>query len=441
MNTISISPLHDRYNKYTENLKVYFSEFSFFLKRMEIEIVYLAKFLGEIIKIDEEELGEINELLLNIFTNFDINEYSKIKEIELITNHDVKAIEYYLKGELINNGYEKYVSYIHFGLTSQDINNTAISVILKQYLDKYYLVDLYKLNYDIFKISNKWKDIIMISRTHGQPAVPTKLGKEIMVFKYRLDLQLELLKNQKIYGKFGGAVGNFNAHKCAYPNIDWEKFAEDIYNNYGIKRSKYTTQIDSYDSLAVVFDNIKRINNILLDLCQDIWLYISMDYLKQKININETGSSTMPHKVNPINFENAEGNLKLANTLLNFFSDKLPISRLQRDLTDSTVLRNLGISFGYIKVAYENIVKGLNKLDVNKEKIEEDLDKNYFVIVEGIQTVLRKYGYKNSYEKLKELSRTNKQIGKKEIDIFIQNLDVNEDIKEELMKINVRNYI
>lgn len=408
---------------------------------MEIEIVYLAKFLGEIIKIDEEELGDINELFLNIITNFDINEYSKIKEIELITNHDVKAIEYYLKGELINNDYEKYVPYIHFGLTSQDINNTAVSVILKQYLDKYYLVDLIILNNELLKLSNSWEDITMISRTHGQPAVPTKLGKEIMVFKYRLDLQLELLKNQKIYGKFGGAVGNFNAHKCAYPNIDWEKFAEDIYDNYSIKRSKFTTQIDSYDSLAVVFDNIKRINNILLDLCQDIWLYISMDYLKQKINENETGSSTMPHKVNPINFENAEGNLKLANTLLNFFSDKLPISRLQRDLTDSTVLRNLGISFGYIKVAYENIVKGLNKLDVNKAKIEEDLDKNYIVIVEGIQTVLRKYSYKNSYEKLKELSRTNKQIGKKEIDIFIQNLDVNEDIKKELMKINIRNYI
>ncbi len=337
-------------------------------------------------------------------------------------------------------GFEKHISFIHFGLTSQDINNTAISISLKNYIKSKFQSSFNKIIKELLKLSSKCKEIVMLSRTHGQPAVPTTFGKELYVFVYRLENQKKILDISNYYGKFGGASGNLNAHKLAYPNINWIDFGKNMINSLGLIRSKYTTQIDNYENLSVVFDAIKRINSVLIDMCQDIWLYILQDYLKQDINKDEVGSSTMPHKVNPINFENAEGNLKMANNMLEFFSRKLPISRLQRDLTDSTVLRNMGVVFGHCEIAYNNIFIGLKKLIPNKNKINTDLVNNCVVISEGIQTILRKYGCKDAYEQLKDFSRTNKKIERNDINTFINKLKIDDNIKKELNNISILNY-
>ena len=439
---ISLSPLDDRYSKLTEELKDYFSEYALFKYRMRVELKYFVKLvelnLKELYGIGVKEIKKIFKLIYRCYNK---ESYDNIKKYEKITKHDVKALEYYLRDVFDKYELSRYKSFIHFGLTSQDINNTANSLQLKDCIQKSYIN---KLNTIIKKINfytDDFAEITMISRTHGQPAVPTTMGKEFNVFSYRLELQLEQLKNMKYYGKFGGASGNLNAHKYAYPEIDWIKFGESFMKSMDLERSLYTTQIDSYDSFATIFDCLKRINNILIDMCQDIWLYISMDYLKQKIIKGEVGSSTMPHKVNPINFENAEGNLKLANSLLEFFSRKLPVSRLQRDLTDSTVLRNVGVIFGHIFVAFDNILNGLNKIDINLEKINEDLKNNFVVVTEGIQTLLRRYGYEDAYEKLKDFSRKNKVVTEFEIKNFVEKLKIDKFIKEKLMKIDVIDYI
>lgn len=439
---ISLSPLDDRYSKITEELKDYFSEYALFKYRMRVELKYFIKLvelnLKELYGIGIKEIKKIFKLIYRCYNK---ESYDNIKKYEKITKHDVKALEYYLRDVFDKYELSRYKSFIHFGLTSQDINNTANSLQLKDCIQKSYIN---KLNTIIKKINfytDDFAGITMISRTHGQPAVPTTMGKEFNVFSYRLELQLEQLKNMKYYGKFGGASGNLNAHKYAYPEIDWIKFGESFMKSMDLERSKHTTQIDSYDSFATIFDCLKRINTILIDMCQDIWLYISMDYLKQKIIEGEVGSSTMPHKVNPINFENAEGNLKLVNSLLEFFSRKLPVSRLQRDLTDSTVLRNVGVIFGHIFVAFDNILNGLNKIDINLEKINEDLKNNFVVVTEGIQTLLRRYGYEDAYEKLKDFSRKNKVVTEFEIKNFVEKLEIDNFIKEKLKNIDVLDYI
>lgn len=439
---ISLSPLDDRYSKLTKELKDYFSEYALFKYRMRVELKYFVK----LVELNLKELygigiNGIKKIFKLIYRCYNKESYDNIKKYEKITKHDVKALEYYLRDVFDKYELSRYKSFIHFGLTSQDINNTANSLQLKDCIQKSYIN---KLNTIIKKINfytDDFAEITMISRTHGQPAVPTTMGKEFNVFSYRLELQLEQLKDMKYYGKFGGASGNLNAHKYAYPEIDWIKFGESFMKSMDLERSKHTTQIDSYDSFATIFDCLKRINNILIDMCQDIWLYISMDYLKQKIIKGEVGSSTMPHKVNPINFENAEGNLKLANSLLEFFSRKLPVSRLQRDLTDSTVLRNVGVIFGHIFVAFDNILNGLNKIDINLEKINEDLKNNFVVVTEGIQTLLRRYGYEDAYEKLKDFSRNNKVVTELEIKNFVEKLEIDNFIKEKLKNIDVLDYI
>jgi adenylosuccinate lyase len=439
---ISLSPLDDRYSETTKELKKYFSEYALFKYRMRVELKYFIKLVElNLEELDGININQIRKIFKLIYRNYNNKAYKKIKDYEKVTKHDVKALEYYLRDVFDKYELSRYKSFIHFGLTSQDINNTANSLQLKDCIQKNYIK---KLNTIIEKInfySTNFADVIMISRTHGQPAVPTTMGKEFKVFSYRLGIQLEQLMSMKYYGKFGGASGNLNAHKYAYPEIDWEKFGNELIESMNLERSLHTTQIDSYDSFATIFDCLKRINNILVDMCQDIWLYVSMDYLKQKIIEGEVGSSTMPHKVNPINFENAEGNLKLANSLLEFFSSKLPISRLQRDLTDSTVLRNVGVIFGHIFVAFDNIMKGLNKIDINLDKIDEDLENNFVVVTEGIQTLLRRYGYEDAYEKLKDFSRNNKAITQVDIKNFVESLEIDNFIKEKLKNIHVLDYI
>ena len=442
MEKICISPLDDRYLKYTKSIKNYFSEFAFFRYRILVEIEYFITLLELNLKGYDRLNDDIICSIKNIFFDFCFDDYIKIKNIEKKIKHDVKSIEYFLIEKFTNIGIKSYTPLIHFGLTSQDVNNTAIGISLKTFIFDKYIFHFNNIVDNLLENKiNEWEGIVMLSRTHGQPAVPTTLSKEFRVFCYRLHLQYEILLDTKFYGKFGGASGNLNAHKIAYPSIDWIEFGNVFIQRFGLIRSKFTTQIDNYDNIAVLFDCLKRINNILIDMCQDIWLYISFDYLKQLIVPGEVGSSTMPHKINPINFENAEGNLKLANSLLEFFSRKLPISRLQRDLTDSTVLRNLGVIFGHIFVAFNNIEIGLSKLDVNREKIQEDLDDNYVVIAEGIQTILRKYGHLDAYEKMKALTRSNSKITKTDIDLFINNLIVNDEIKDELRNLNVKTYI
>ena len=442
MNNLTISPLDNRYSNKLEKVKMYFSESSFFKYRSKVEIEYFID-LSKIISkdLDLEISGKSKKYLRDIYKNFNIEDYNTIKKIEKKINHDVKSIEYWLQDKFKNLNLEKFITYIHFGLTSQDINNTANSLSIKDYITYEYLPSINNLINILTEKINKWDDIVILSHTHGQPAVPSKMGKELQVFKYRLNLQLEHLKNAKYYGKFGGASGNLNAHKFSYPEVDWEKFGEEYMKNLGLIRSKYTTQIDNYDNYSYIFDCLKRINTIFIDFCQDIWLYISMNYFNQKIKEDEVGSSTMPHKVNPINFENAEGNLKLANTLLEFFSRKLPVSRLQRDLTDSTVLRNIGVIFGHIELSFNNICRGLNKLMINKDKIEKDLNDNFIVISEGIQVLLKRHGYKDAYEKLKKFSRKNTKIDKDTLNMFILSLDIKEEIKIRLLNLDVHNYI
>lgn len=438
---ISISPIDGRYHGKTTELNNYFSEFALFKYRTLVEIEYFIQLHEAGLKSLNPLSAENTKALRDIYIKFSLNDAKRIKEIESVTNHDIKAVEYFIKERLDKLGLSENKEFVHFGLTSQDINNTSIPVSIKDALNDVLLPEL-KETLGILKgLAEDWKDIPMLAKTHGQPASPTKLGKELNVFVYRLQNQIDELSKIPISGKFGGATGNLNAHFVAYPNVDWVKFSNDfLKNQLGIQRQQVTTQIENYDYLASLFDAFKRIDTILLDLCRDIWTYVSMDYFKQKIKKGEVGSSAMPHKVNPIDFENAEGNLGIANALFEHFSHKLPISRLQRDLTDSTVLRNIGTPFGHFVIALSSISKGLNKLLINEAKIKLDLENNWAVVAEAIQTILRRERYPNPYEKLKDLTRSNDVISETSIKNFIESLDVEEDIKAELRKITPYNY-
>ncbi|GHT28920.1 adenylosuccinate lyase [Bacteroidia bacterium] len=437
----AISPVDGRYRNKTEKLAPYFSEFALIKYRVQVEIEYfiaLAEFLPQLEPLTTEEN---KNALRSIYRAFSVDDAMRVKDIESITNHDVKAVEYFIKEKFDILELQEYKEFIHFGLTSQDINNTAVPLSLRDTLNEVYYPNLQKI-IDLLKHdAEAWSDIPMLARTHGQPASPTRLGKEVMVFVYRLEQQLALLKVIPVSVKFGGATGNFNAHKAAYPQYDWKQFANSFANNVlGLKREEYTTQISNYDHLAAIFDALKRINTILIDLNRDFWQYISMEYFKQKIKEGEIGSSAMPHKVNPIDFENAEGNLGLANAILEHLSAKLPISRLQRDLTDSTVIRNIGVPFAHTEIAFESLAKGLGKLVLNKAALHRDLDQCWAVVAEGIQTVLRREGYPKPYEALKALTRTNEEVTEQSIKDFIENLDVDEKIKAELRTLSPHNY-
>ena len=436
----SISPIDGRYRKQTEELATYFSEFALIKWRIFVEVEYFISLFDKKIISSEPLEDSIRLNLKKIYTDFDREDCEAVKRIEKITNHDVKAVEYFLKERIISLGLEEYSEFIHFGLTSQDINNTAIPLMIKKWFQNIYIVDLYRLIDQLETLADDTCDIVILSRTHGQPASPSRMGKEIMVFVERLKNQLQMIEQIKFWGKFGGATGNFNAHQVAYPNIDWVQFGNEFLSSIGLKRYQYTTQIEHYDHLSALFDNLKRINVILIDFCRDIWQYISMEYFKQKIKEGEVGSSAMPHKVNPIDFENAEGNLGMANSVLNHLSEKLPISRLQRDLTDSTVLRNIGVPMSHIKISFDSIKKGVDKLVINKVKIDEDLENNWVVISEGIQTILRRERYPKPYEVLKDLTRGNVKITKDDIHKFIDELNVNEKIKIELKSLSPSNY-
>ncbi len=435
----AISPIDGRYSNQTTHLSEFFSEKALIKYRLKVEVEYFIKLT--LTGIDRLKNWNVknNSSLRDIYKNFDNNDCDQVKTIEKITNHDVKAVEYFLKEKFKSLGYEEYSEFIHFGLTSQDINNTAIPLSFKEYIVNYYKL----LDDFLSKLKNKaeeYKEITMLAKTHGQPASPTRLGKEFEVFIVRIEEQLENLKQIPFSAKFGGATGNFNAHHLAYPETDWKEFAQSFVSDMGLKLSFPTTQIEHYDNLAAIFDNLKRINSILIDFNQDMWLYISMDYFKQKIKKGEIGSSAMPHKVNPIDFENSEGNLGLANSLFNHLSSKLPISRLQRDLTDSTVLRNIGVPIAHTVVGLNSSIKGVDKIFVNKEKIDEDLENNWIVISEGIQTILRREGYSKPYEALKDLTRNNKKINKSTFTKFIDSLNVSQEIKNELKEITPYNY-
>ncbi|MEC7478469.1 MAG: adenylosuccinate lyase [Bacteroidota bacterium] len=435
----AISPIDGRYSNQTTHLSEFFSEKALIKYRLKVEIEYFIKLT--LTGIDQLKNWNVknNSSLRDIYKNFDNNDCNQVKTLEKITNHDVKAVEYFLKEKFKSLGYEEYSEFIHFGLTSQDINNTAIPLSFKDYIVNYYKL----LDDFLSKLKNKaeeYKEITMLAKTHGQPASPTRLGKEFEVFIVRIEEQLENLKQIPFSAKFGGATGNFNAHHLAYPETDWKEFAQSFVSDMGLKLSFPTTQIEHYDNLAAIFDNLKRINSILIDFNQDMWLYISMDYFKQKIKKGEIGSSAMPHKVNPIDFENSEGNLGLANSLFNHLSSKLPISRLQRDLTDSTVLRNIGVPIAHTVIGLNSSIKGVDKIFVNKEKIDEDLENNWIVISEGIQTILRREGYSKPYEALKDLTRNNKKINKSTFTKFIDSLNVSQEIKNELKEITPYNY-
>ncbi len=437
--TNAISPIDGRYSNQTTHLSEFFSEKALIKYRLKVEVEYFIKLT--LTGIDRLKNWNVknNSSLRDIYKNFDNNDCDQVKNIEKITNHDVKAVEYFLKEKFKSLGYEEYSEFIHFGLTSQDINNTAIPLSFKEYIVNYYKL----LDDFLSKLKNKaeeYKEITMLAKTHGQPASPTRLGKEFEVFIVRIEEQLENLKQIPFSAKFGGATGNFNAHHLAYPETDWKEFAQSFVSDMGLKLSFPTTQIEHYDNLAAIFDNLKRINSILIDFNQDMWLYISMDYFKQKIKKGEIGSSAMPHKVNPIDFENSEGNLGLANSLFNHLSSKLPVSRLQRDLTDSTVLRNIGVPIAHTVIGLNSSIKGLDKIFVNKEKIDEDLENNWIVISEGIQTILRREGYSKPYEALKDLTRNNKKINKSTFTKFIDSLNVSQEIKNELKEITPYNY-
>ncbi|MBF72113.1 MAG: adenylosuccinate lyase [Flavobacteriales bacterium] len=435
----AISPIDGRYSTQTDYLSEFFSEKALIKFRLKVEVEYFIK----LTEIGINQLSDWNKknnpTLRNIYDNFNDSHANEIKKIEKTTNHDVKAVEYFLKNKFKSLGFEKYSEFIHFGLTSQDINNTAIPLSLKEYFNSYYDL-LENLLKHLKDKSVEYKDVTILARTHGQPASPTKLGKEFNVFIVRVEEQLKYLKKIPFSAKFGGATGNFNAHHIAYPEIDWKKFAESFVKNMGLSLSFPTTQIEHYDNLAAIFDNIKRINSIIIDFNQDMWLYISMDYFKQKIKKGEIGSSAMPHKVNPIDFENSEGNLGIANSIFNHLSSKLPISRLQRDLTDSTVLRNLGVPIAHTIIGINSTIKGINKILLNKNKIDEDLENNWIVISEAIQTVLRREGYPKPYEALKKLTRKNEKIDKITFSNFINSLEISEKVKKELMKISPFNY-
>ena len=440
-NILSVSPIDGRYYSKTESLSPYFSEFGLIKYRVFVEIEYfiaLSKLPIETFKnLSEKERKNIRL----IYQNFSHQDALKIKEIEKEINHDVKAVEYFLKNQFDTIGLYKYKEFVHFGLTSQDVNNTATPLMLKESINDIILPQLKNLIISLDNISNMSDEISMIARTHGQPASPTTLGKEINVFTIRLENQIKSLKKIPNNGKFGGASGNLNAHYVSYPKINWNDFAENFLRDLGLERSNPTTQIEHYDNMAAIFHNMSRINTILIDLCRDIWHYISINFLIQKVNKNEVGSSAMPHKVNPIDFENAEGNLMLANSQFVFLAEKLPVSRLQRDLTDSTVSRNIGVPLAHTKIAFESIIKGLNKIDINKKEIEKDLNNNWAVVAEGIQTILRRENIENPYELLKDLTRGNNEINQKSLKEFIDKLPVNDEVKDELLSITPSNYI
>ena len=437
----AITPIDGRYISKTEELQSYFSESALIKFRVQVEIEYFISLCNIPLKQLSDFPKNKYSDLRNIYINFNESNAKKVKEIENITNHDVKAVEYYIKEKFKKLKLDKYKEFIHFGLTSQDINNTAIPYSIKEAFTKVYQPKLIEIVNLLKERANEWKDISLLAKTHGQAASPTRLGKEIQVFVERIEKQLQLIDGIPFTAKFGGATGNFNAHHVAYPNIDWKEFANNFtLNSLELTRQQTTTQIEHYDNLAALMDNISRINTILIDFSRDVWSYVSMEYFKQKIKKGEVGSSAMPHKVNPIDFENAEGNLGMANAIFNFLSSKLPISRLQRDLTDSTVLRNIGVPFAHTLISLSSLKKGIIKLLINKEKISEDLEKNWAVVAEAIQTILRREGYSNPYEALKGLTRTNDNIDKESITNFIESLSVNEEIKIELKKINPSNY-
>ncbi len=437
----AISPIDGRYREKVKDLAGYFSEYGLIKYRIKSEVEYFIALCNIPLPQLEEFKAENFDLLRSLYRSFSISDASRVKEIELATNHDVKAVEYYLKEKFHEFKLGDWSEFIHFGLTSQDINNTAIPLSLKDYSEQVFYPLLDKLVSRLKELAREWNDIPMLARTHGQPATPTRLGKEMMVFVKRLEVQAENLKSVPWSAKFGGASGNLNAHYIAYPVIDWDRFADKfVTESLGLHRSKPTTQIDHYDNFAALSDAIRRINTIMIDFCRDIWLYISFDYFKQRISSQEVGSSAMPHKVNPIDFENAEGNLGISNSIFGHFSEKLPISRLQRDLSDSTVLRNTGVPFAHTQIAIRSILKGLDKLIVNRERIDCDLENNWAVVAEAIQTILRREGYPKPYEALKELTRTNERITRKSLLDFIENLNVRADIKNELKSITPFNY-
>lgn len=439
---LSLSPLDGRYEVATTPLRSYFSEYALIKYRVMVEIEYLKA----LVNIPLPGLSELNtseniKILQDIADNFDEEAAHKIKNIEKTTNHDVKAVEYYIKESLKSHNLGRYVEFVHLGLTSQDINNTAFPLMLKEAIN---MVLLPQINSVVELIEAKAKDytgIPMLARTHGQPASPTTLGKEFLVFAERLHDELEILNSLRIKCKFGGATGNFNAHKVTYPDIDWPEFANRFTDSLGLYRSRYTTQIAHYDDIAAICHSWVRINTIMIDFCRDIWTYVSMDYFKQKVKAGEVGSSAMPHKVNPIDFENAEGNLGMANAVFDFLATKLPISRLQRDLTDSTVLRNLGVPFGHTLIALKSIAKGMEKLLLNEEALQKDLEHNWAVVAEAIQNILRREMYPEPYESLKELTRGKTHIVKEDIHQFIHSLDINDNIKTEMLAISPQNYI
>lgn len=438
----AISPVDGRYREKTASLADYFSEYALIRYRVRVEVEYFIA----LCEIPLPQLASVNPAIFarlrDIYLRFDEKQARRVKDIEAITNHDVKAVEYFLKEEFdAIGGLEAYKEFIHFGLTSQDINNTAVPLSLKEALQNVYYPQVEALIAQLQTYAEQWRDVPMRAKTHGQPASPTRLGKEIKVFAYRLEEQLALLKACKTTAKFGGATGNYNAHNVAYPTVDWRKFGDDFVKaKLGLVREQLTTQISNYDHLAAAFDAMRRINTIIIDLDRDFWLYISMEYFKQQIKAGEVGSSAMPHKVNPIDFENSEGNLGIANALFQFLSEKLPVSRLQRDLTDSTVLRNIGVPLGHTLIAVQSTLKGLRKLILNEEKLSEDLSETWAVVAEAIQTILRREGYPHPYEALKALTRTNEKMTETTIHAFIQGLNVNDNVKKELMKINPWNY-
>lgn len=437
----AISPVDGRYARQTEELSGYFSEFALIRYRVRVEIEYFIALCDIPLKQLQDFPAEKYSAMREIYLKFSESDALKIKEIEKITNHDVKAVEYFIKDKFTALGLGDYLEFVHFGLTSQDINNTSVPLSLKEAVSQVYLPQLDCLTELLSSLANEWSEIPMLARTHGQPASPTRVGKEFMVFVERIRQQREMLCKIKYACKFGGATGNMNAHHVAYPQINWNEFAVDFTETrLGLNRSYPTTQIEHYDHIAALFDTFKRINNILIDLSRDIWSYISMEYFRQKIKAGEVGSSAMPHKVNPIDFENAEGNLGIANAICEHLASKLPVSRLQRDLTDSTVLRNIGVPVAHTLIAFKSLNKGLNKLIINTAAIERDLENNWAVVAEAIQTILRREQYPNPYEALKALTRTNEHITAESIATFINGLDVSEQIKSELRNITPSNY-
>ena len=438
----AVSPIDGRYRSKTESLADYFSEYALIRYRVRVEIEYFITLCELPLPQLESFNSALFEQLRDIYRNFDEASAARVKEIESITNHDVKAVEYFIKEEFDKiGGLDNYKEFIHFGLTSQDINNTSVPLSVKEALEEVFYPQVEELIAQLKEYAEAWKDVPMLAKTHGQPASPTRLGKEVEVYVYRLSEQLVTLRNCKMTAKFGGATGNFNAHHVAYPQHDWRAFGNRfVSEKLGLEREQWTTQISNYDHLGSVFDAIRRINTIIIDLDRDFWMYISMEYFKQKIKAGEVGSSAMPHKVNPIDFENSEGNLGIANAILQFLAQKLPVSRLQRDLTDSTVLRNVGVPVGHSIIAIQSTLKGLRKLILNEEKLREDLENTWAVVAEAIQTILRREAYPHPYEALKALTRTNEKMTEETIHAFVQTLNVSDSVKAELMAITPYNY-